>query len=52
MKKLTVNLETDHLQTICDKASALGAIEELIWNALDADAMSRRPLKTGGAVLC
>ena len=38
MKKLTVNLAPDHLQTICDKASPLGAIEELIWNALDADA--------------
>ena len=38
MKSLTVNLEPDHIQTICDKASPLGAIEELIWNALDADA--------------
>ncbi len=37
-KLLTVNLAPDHLQSICDKASALGAIEELIWNSLDANA--------------
>lgn len=42
MKKITVNLAPDHLQSICDKASPLGAIEELIWNALDADATEVR----------
>lgn len=38
MKIITVEVQPDHLQTIARVKRPLGAVAELIWNGLDADA--------------
>ncbi len=38
-KSLEIRVESDHLESLT-KTTAIGAISELIWNALDADATS------------
>ena len=49
-QRILVNVESDHLDRLATSKSPLAAIQELIWNALDADAtrievhLDRNPL--------
>jgi hypothetical protein len=38
MKLVTVQVKSDHLQTIANVSRPISAVSELIWNGLDADA--------------
>ncbi|HEX3105207.1 MAG TPA: ATP-binding protein [Terriglobales bacterium] len=38
MKVVTVQVKSDHLQTIANVSRPISAVSELIWNGLDADA--------------
>ena len=38
MRKLHLEAAEDHVQRLARESDALGAVKELIWNALDADA--------------
>jgi sensor histidine kinase regulating citrate/malate metabolism len=39
MRKLHLEAAEDHVQRLARESDTLGAVKELIWNALDADAM-------------
>ena len=43
-RRLTVEVQDDHLKSLCGTRSPLDSIAELIWNALDADAAHVRVL--------
>src|SRR5450631_2114847 len=37
-RRLTVEVQDDHLKSLCGTRSPLDSVAELIWNSLDADA--------------
>ncbi|MGN0833799.1 MAG: ATP-binding protein [Kiritimatiellia bacterium] len=41
MKQIYVQVQADHIESLC-KGAPLAAVEELVWNALDADAREVR----------